>query len=104
MCEDEINLFGKLARLLKKIHILKGFSVYGEEAWTVKKQCTNELEEFEMWTYRWVLKVSWNETITNQEVLDRMSKQQEVVWTILILGNYNVLNKLYVEINVNCYK
>lgn len=36
---------------------------------------------FEMWTYRKLLKISWVERITNQEVLRQLHKTTELVIT-----------------------
>ena len=45
---------------------------YGAETWTITKSLLSRLDAFEMWVYRRVLKISWTEKITNEEVLRRM--------------------------------
>ena len=41
---------------------------YGAETWTITKSLLSRLDAFEMWVYRRVLKISWTEKITNEEV------------------------------------
>ena len=52
---------------------------YGAETWTTTKSLLSRLDAFEMWVYRRVLKISWTEKITNQEVLIRMGTGREIV-------------------------
>lgn len=60
------------------------FSVllYGLEGWTLNKEITKRLESFELWVYRRMLKISWTDRVTNQQVLERMNKELEVLFTI----------------------
>ena len=44
----------------------------GAETWTITKSLLSRLDAFEMWVYRRVLKISWTDKITNEEVLRRM--------------------------------
>ena len=48
---------------------------YGAETWTTTKSLLSRLDAFEMW----VLKISWTEKITNEEVLIRMGTGREIV-------------------------
>ena len=52
---------------------------YGAETWTTTKSLLSRLDAFEMWVYRRVLKISWTEKITNEEVLRRMGTGREIV-------------------------
>ena len=52
---------------------------YGAETWTITKSLLSKLDAFEMWVYRRVLKISWTEKITNEEVLRRMGTGREIV-------------------------
>ena len=52
---------------------------YGAETWTITKSLLSKLDAFEMWVYRRVLKLSWPEKITNEEVLGRMGTGREMV-------------------------
>lgn len=60
------------------------FSVllYGVESWTLTEATTKKLEAFEMWLYRRMLKIPWTAHTTNKEVLERIKKKQEIVYTI----------------------
>ena len=52
---------------------------YGAETWTITKSLLSKLDAFEMWVYRRVLKISWTEKITNEEVLRRMGTGRAIV-------------------------
>ena len=52
---------------------------YGAEIWTITKPLLSRLDAFEMWVYRRVLKISWTEKITNEEVLRRMGTGRDIV-------------------------
>ena len=69
-----------------KIRILQCyvFSVlyYGVEAWTLTAATEAKLEAFEMWLYRRMLRVSWTQRVTNEEILRRMGKAKEVLATV----------------------
>ena len=56
--------------------------LYGIEGWTLNKAQCKKLEAFEMWTYRRMLKISWMERITNNEVMTRLNKDVEIMLTI----------------------
>ena len=52
---------------------------YGAETWTIVKFLLSRLDAFEMLVYSRVLKISWTEKITNEEVLRRMGTGIEIV-------------------------
>uniref|UniRef100_A0A8D8Q4X5 Craniofacial development protein 2 n=1 Tax=Cacopsylla melanoneura TaxID=428564 RepID=A0A8D8Q4X5_9HEMI len=62
------------------------FSVllYGVEAWTLNEETIGKIEAFEMWMYRRILRISWTEHITNEEVLRRMGKKRELMSIVKI--------------------
>ncbi|CAG9839485.1 unnamed protein product, partial [Diabrotica balteata] len=66
--------------------IIKKFStlLYGVEAWTLKKSNIKNLEVFEMWCYRRILKISWINRKTNKQVFEQLGKQYEVLNSIKI--------------------
>lgn len=68
-----------------KIRLIKCYVwsvlLYGMEGWTLKITSMNKIEAFEMWLYRRVLKISWTERITNEEVLRRVGKERELLTT-----------------------
>lgn len=56
--------------------------LYGCEGWTLDPSTEKRIEAFEMYLYRRILKISWTQRITNIEVLNRMQKQKELLYTI----------------------
>ena len=52
---------------------------YGAKTWTITKALLCRLDAFEMWVYRRVLKISWTEKITKEEVLIGMGTGREIV-------------------------
>ena len=52
---------------------------YRAEIWTITTSLLSRLDAFEMWVYRRVLKLSWTENITNEEVLRRMGTGRDIV-------------------------
>ena len=52
---------------------------YGAETWTITKSRLSRLDDFEVWIYRRVLKISWTEKITNEEVSRMMGTGRYIV-------------------------
>ena len=53
---------------------------YGAETWIIiTNSLLSRLDAFEIWAYRRVLKISWTEKITNEEVSRRMGTDREIV-------------------------
>ena len=75
------NLSLKLKIRMVRCYILPVF-LYGVEAWTMTEALMRRLESFKMWIYRWILRISWIEHTTNEEVLRRMDKRKEVTFTV----------------------
>ena len=50
--------------------------LYGCEIWNISCQTRTRLEAFEMKIWRYVLKVSWTQRITNEEILRRMGTER----------------------------
>ena len=46
-------------------------ALYGCETWTIAAEEKRRLESFEMWCYRRMLKISWVDRVSNEEVLER---------------------------------
>jgi len=78
-----------------KINILKAtvmsVVMYASETWTLKKKDRNRLLAFEMKCYRRILRIRWEQKITNEEVrrrvqckksiIQQIRKKTEFVWT-----------------------
>jgi len=56
--------------------------LYGSETWTLQKEDIRRLEAFETWIWRRVMKVSWNEHKTNEEVLQMVDTEREMMVTL----------------------
>ena len=68
--------------LLKtKIRTLKTYvwsvMLYGSESWIVNNKITNRTAAAEMWFLRRILRISWAEKVTNEEVLRRAGTHKE---------------------------
>jgi len=56
--------------------------LYGSETWTLKKEDIKRLEACEMWFWRRILKISWQEHATNESVLERIEISRCLMNTI----------------------
>ena len=54
--------------------------MYGSESWTITIEIKKRIEAFEMWCYRRMLKISWTDKITNQEVLRRVGEVEKTLY------------------------
>ena len=69
-----------------KYRILKAYVwsvlLYGCECWTITNSLKKKLEATEMWFLRRILKISWTEKKSNQEVLEMANKERSMLKTI----------------------
>ena len=56
--------------------------LYGCETWTITTRNMTKLQSFEMWAYRKMMKISWREKKTNEEVLTLADEQLYKIPTI----------------------
>ena len=56
--------------------------LYGSETWTLQKEDIWRLEAFEMCIWRRMMKVSWTEHKTNEEVLQIVDTEREIMDTL----------------------
>ena len=56
--------------------------LYGCECWTISNNIQKKLEAIEMWFLRRVLKISWTEKRSNQEVLAMANTKRSLINTI----------------------
>ena len=70
-------------KITTKMKVLKAYiwSIrrYGCEVWELKKSTEKRITAFEMWGYKRILKISWIDRITNEEVLRRMKCDRPVL-------------------------
>ena len=52
---------------------------YGVEGWTLKKSDRNRIEAFEMWCWRKMLSISWQEHRTNDSILMELGLERELM-------------------------
>ena len=50
---------------------------YGVEGWTLNKSDRNRIEAFEMWCWRKMLSISWQEHHTNNSILTELGLERE---------------------------
>jgi len=56
--------------------------LYGAEIWTLRAVDQKHLEGFEMWCWRKMEKISWNDHVRNEEVLLRVNEQKNILHEI----------------------
>jgi len=54
-------------------------ALYGSEPWTLQKRDVERLEAFEVWIWRRMMRMSWTERKTNEEMLEAVGTQRELV-------------------------
>ena len=52
---------------------------YGVEGWILKKSDRNRIESFEMWCWRKMLSISWQEHRTNDSILIELGLERELM-------------------------
>ncbi len=70
--------------------------MHGSETWTLTKEDIKWLEAFEMWVWRRILKISWTEHKTNEEVLNMVKEERKLMETIR-KGKRTGLDTYYAE-------
>ena len=63
---------------LVKCYVLSTF-LYSAETWTMTTDMENKVNAFEMWIYRKMLKISYKDHVTNEEVLRRMNETPKLL-------------------------
>jgi len=58
-------------------------AMYASETWTLKKKDRNRLLAFEMKCYRRILKIRWEQKITNEEVRRRVPCKKNIIQQIM---------------------
>ena len=53
--------------------------MYGCEGWVIKKKVEKHIEAAEMWIYRRVLRISWQERRTNNSILEELKLKRELL-------------------------
>ena len=71
----------EMRKKLVKCYILS-IALYGAETWTLRAVDQKHVESFEMWPWRRMEKISWNDHVRNEEVLLRAKEQRNVLHEI----------------------
>ena len=56
--------------------------MYGSESWTLNREMKSKLKAVEMWFYRRMLRVSWRDRVTNEEILVRVGQCRSLLGEI----------------------
>ena len=68
--------------LLTKVHLVKvtvfPVVMYGCESWTIKKAKHQQVDAFELWCWRRLLRVSWTPRRSNQSILKEINPEYSV--------------------------
>ena len=73
----DLNLRKKLVKCY-----VWSMALYGAETWTLWATDQKRLENFEMWCWRKMEKISWTDHVRNEEVLLRVSGQRNILHEI----------------------
>jgi len=71
----------KLRKKLVKCYIWS-IAFYGAETWTIRAADQKHLENFKMWCWRRMEKISWTDHVRNEEVLLRVKEQRNILHEI----------------------
>ena len=67
--------------------------MYGCESWTIKKAECQSIDDFELWCWRWLLRVPWTATSlpwrSNQSILQEISPEYSLEGLMLKLKLQN---------------
>ena len=87
-------IFEKMGKILKnrklsmktKLRVLDCYIfstlTYGSECWTISQTMEKRLQSVEMWFYRRMLRISWTDHMSNEEVLAKAGTRRKLVVTI----------------------
>ena len=72
-----------------KVHLVKSIVfpvvMYGCDSWTVKKAACYRIDAFELWFWRWLLRVPWTARWSNNSILKEISPEYSLEGLILKL-------------------
>ena len=81
--------------LLTKVHIVKAMvfpvAMYGCQSWTIKKAEGQNIDAFELWCWRRLLKVPWMARRSNQWILKEISPEYSLEGVMLKLQYFGHL-------------
>ena len=75
------KLDSNLRKKLVKCYIWS-MALYGPETWTLRAADQKHLENFEMWCWRRMEKISWTDHVRNEDVLLRVNEKRNILHEI----------------------
>ncbi|XP_071823117.1 uncharacterized protein [Apostichopus japonicus] len=80
------SLFTASLELQLKKRLMKcfvwGVFLYGSETWTLRKEDRKRIDALEMWLWRKSENIKWSDSVTNEEVLQRVGEVRRLGETI----------------------
>ena len=80
-------LASRSIKLATRLRLLKCYIwsvlLYGAESWTISKTMQDRLQAAEMWFVRRMLRISWTDRISNEQVLSRAGTHRQLIKTII---------------------
>ena len=73
-CDLNIKIKNKLLKCYVHSVLL-----YGSECWTISPTTENKLKATEMWFYRRMMRISWKDHVSNEEVLRRANTERSLI-------------------------
>jgi hypothetical protein len=92
----------EMRKKLEKCYIWS-IALYGAKPWTLRAVDQKHLESFEMWCWRRMEEISWDDHVRNEEVLLRVKEQRNILheiskrkgnWVGQILGRNCLLRQV----------
>jgi hypothetical protein len=77
-CKVDLNLRKKLMK-----SYIWSIELYGAETWTLQKVYQKYLESFKMLSWRRMEKISWTDSVRNEEVLHTVKEERNIIHTII---------------------
>jgi len=77
------NIDLKIRKNLLKTYVWS-VALYGSETWTIRKAEEKNILAFEVWCYRRILKISWIDRISNEEVFRRVGEERSFLKALKI--------------------
>ena len=72
-----------------KVHLFKAIIfpvvIYGWDSWTIKKTESRRIDAFELWCWRWLVRVPWSARRSNQSILREISPEYSLEGLVLKL-------------------
>lgn len=68
---------------MELMHALVFFILYGTEMWTLRATERRKIDAFEIWCWRWMLRIPWTARRTNVSILRKLGVQTRLYFICL---------------------